>query len=97
MAEMSLKAMRTTQGMFSGFSVPTNNNAGYGVGAMNESAMMNMASTIYQAVASGISTLNLNGDDRDIKVIIDGKEVFKVVQKEERNRGVAISNGAFSR
>lgn len=97
MAEMSLKAMRTTQGMFSGFSVPTNNNAGYGVGAMNEGAMMNMASTIYQAVASGISTLNLNGDDRDIKVIIDGKEVFKVVQKEQRDRGVAISNGAFSR
>lgn len=97
MAEMSLKAMRTTQGMFSGFSVPTNNNAGYGVGAMNESAMMNMASTIYQAVASGISTINLNGDDRDIKVIIDGKEVFTVVQTESRKRGVAISNGAFSR
>lgn len=97
MAEMSLKAMRTTQGMFSGFSVPTNNNAGYGVGAMNESAMMNMASTIYQAVASGISTLNLNGDDRDIKVIIDGKEVFTAVQTESRKRGVAISNGAFSR
>lgn len=97
LAEMSLKAMRTTQGMFGGFSVPTNNNTGYGVGAMNEGAMMNMASTIYQAVASGISTLNLNGDDRDIKVIIDGKEVFKVVQKEQRDRGVAISNGAFSR
>lgn len=97
MAEMSLKAMRTTQGMFSGFSVPTNNNAGYGVGAMNESAMMNMASTIYQAVASGISTINLNGDDRDIKVIIDGKEVFTAVQTESRKRGVAISNGAFSR
>lgn len=97
MAEMSLKAMRTTQGMFSGFSVPTNNNAGYGVGAMNESAMMNMASTIYQAVASGISTINLNGDDRDIKVIIDGKAVFTAVQTESRKRGVAISNGAFSR
>jgi len=97
MAEMSLKAMRTTQGMFSGFSVPTNNNAGYGVGAMNESAMMNMASTIYQAVASGISTINLNGDDRDIKVIIDGKEVFTAVQTESRKRGVAISNGTFSR
>ena len=97
MAELSLKAMRTTSGMFSNFSVPTNNNTGYGVGATNESAMMNMASTIYQAVASGISTLNLNGDDRDIKVIIDGKEVFKVVQKEQRDRGVAISNGAFSR
>lgn len=97
MAELSLKAMRTTQGMFSSFSVPTNNNAGYGVGAMNESAMMNMASTIYQAVASGISTINLNGDDRDIKVIIDGKEVFTAVQTESRKRGVAISNGAFSR
>ena len=97
MAELSLKAMRTTQSMFSGFSVPTNNNAGYGVGAMNESAMMNMASTIYQAVASGISTISLNGDDRDIKVIIDGKEVFTAVQTESRKRGVAISNGAFSR
>jgi len=94
---LSLKAMRTTQSMFSGFSVPTNNNAGYGVGAMNESAMMNMASTIYQAVASGISTISLNGDDRDIKVIIDGKEVFTAVQTESRKRGVAISNGAFSR
>lgn len=97
MAEMSLKAMRTTQGMFSGFSVPANNNSGYGVGAMNESAMMNMASTIYQAVASGISAINLNGDDRDIKIIIDSKEVFNVVQTESRKRGVAISNGAFSR
>ena len=95
MAEMSLKAMRTTQGMFSGFSVPTNNNTGYGVGAMNESAMMNMASTIYQAVASGISTLNLNGDDRDIKVIIDSKEVFTAVETERRRRGVGVGSNAF--
>lgn len=95
MAEMSLKAMRTTQGMFSGFSVPTNNNAGYGVGAMNESAMMNMASTIYQAVASGISTISLNGDDRDIKVIIDGKEVFTAVETERRRRGVGVGSNAF--
>lgn len=95
MAELSLKAMRTTQGMFSGFSVPTNNNTGYGVGAMNESAMMNMASTIYQAVASGISTISLNGDDRDIKVIIDGKEVFTAVETERRRRGVGVGNNAF--
>lgn len=95
MAELSLKAMRTTRGMFSGFSVPTNNNAGYGVGAMNESAMMNMASTIYQAVASGISTISLNGDDRDIKVIIDGKEVFTAVETERRRRGVGVGSNAF--
>lgn len=95
MAELSLKAMRTIQGMFSGFSVPTNNNAGYGVGAMNESAMMNMASTIYQAVASGISTISLNGDDRDIKVIIDGKEVFTAVETERRRRGVGVGSNAF--
>ena len=95
MAELSLKAMRTTNGMFSNFSVPTNNNAGYGVGAMNESAMMNMASTIYQAVASGISTISLNGDDRDIKVIIDGKEVFTSVETERRRRGVGVGNNAF--
>lgn len=95
MAELSLKAMRTTQGMFSGFSVPTNNNAGYGVGAMNESAMMNMASTIYQAVASGISTISLNGDDRDIKVIINGKEVFTAVETERRRRGVGVGSNAF--
>ena len=95
MAELSLKAMRTTNGMFSNFSVPTNNNAGYGVGAMNESAMMNMASTIYQAVASGISTISLNGDDRDIKVIIDGKEVFTAVETERRRRGVGVGSNAF--
>ncbi len=95
MAELSLKAMRTTNSMFSNFSVPTNNNAGYGVGAMNESAMMNMASTIYQAVASGISTISLNGDDRDIKVIIDGKEVFTAVETERRRRGVGVGNNAF--
>lgn len=95
MAELSLKAMRTTQGMFSGFSVPTNNNTGYGVGAMNESAMMNMASTIYQAVASGISTISLNADDRDIKVIIDGKEVFNAVETERRRRGVGVGSNAF--
>lgn len=95
LAEMSLKAMRTTNGMFSNFSVPTNNNTGYGVGAMNEGAMMNMASTIYQAVVSGISTISLNGDDRDIKVIIDGKEVFTAVETERRRRGVGVGNNAF--
>lgn len=98
MARLSLQAIRTSNAMFnSGVSIPSGTNAGYGIGMANEGAMASLASNIYQAVASGISTLNLNGDDRDIKVIIDGKEVFKVVQKEQRDRGVAISNGAFSR
>ena len=57
--------------------------------------MMNMASTIYQAVVSGISTISLNGDDRDIKVIIDGKEVFTAVETERRRRGVGVGNNAF--
>lgn len=96
MAKLSLQAIRTSNAMFnSGVSVPTNNNSGYGVGAMNESAMMNMASTIYQAVVSGISTINLNGDDRDIKVIIDGKEVFTAVETERRRRGVGVGSNAF--
>lgn len=95
-ARMSVLAMKTSSSMFnSGVSVPTTSNTGYGVGAMNESAMMNMASTIYQAVASGISTIRLNGDDRDIKVIIDGKEVFTAVETERRRRGVGVGNNAF--
>lgn len=96
-ARMSVLAMKTSSSMFnSGVSVPTTTNAGYGMGVMNEGAMASLASNIYQAVVSGMSVAS-NGTGGDIKVIIDGKEVFKVVQKEQRDRGVAISNGAFSR
>lgn len=97
-ARMSVLAMKTSSSMFnSGVSVPTTSNAGYGVGVMNEGAMASLASNIYQAVVSGMAAMNTADNNRDIKVIIDGKEVFKVVQKEQRDRGVAISNGAFSR
>lgn len=96
-ARMSVLAMKTSSSMFnSGVSVPTTTNAGYSMGVMNEGAMASLASNIYQAVVSGMAVAS-NGTGGDIKVIIDGKEVFKVVQKEQRDRGVAISNGAFSR
>ena len=79
-------------------SIPTTNNAGYGVGYANEGAMASLASNIYQAVVSGMSNANIGtSNGGDIKVIIDGKEVFKAVQTESRKRGVAISNGTFSR
>jgi hypothetical protein len=96
MAYKSVQAIQTTNSMFSGVSIPTRNNMGFGMGAMNEGAMASLASNIYQAVVSGVSTLNLN-EDREVNVIIDGKEVFKVVQSEARKRGADISNGAFSR
>lgn len=79
-------------------SMPSNNNAGYAIGAANEGAMASLASNIYQAVVGGMSTVANSGSvGNDIKVVIDGKEVFKAVQTESRKRGVAISNGAFSR
>ena len=85
--------------MSSSFSIPSGANAGYNVRAANEGAMMSLAGNIYQAVVSGMSNARINttGESGDIKVIIDGKEVFKAVQTESRKRGVAISNGAFSR
>ena len=70
---------------------------GYGIGAANEGAMANLASQIYQAVVSGMSAVKEDGEKQDIKVIIDGKEVFKAVQTESRKRGIAVSNGTFSR
>ena len=78
-------------------SVSTSANAGYGIGAANGMAMESLASNIYQAVVSGISNASVNTESSDIKVIIDGKEVFKAVQAESRKRGVAISNGTYSR
>lgn len=97
MARLSVKAVNSSADMFSfpGYSTP--NNVGYGIGMANESSMASLASNIYQAVVSGMSALNLNtGNGGDVKVIIDGREVFKVVQTESRKQGVAISNGAFS-
>ena len=78
-------------------SVSTSANAGYGIGAANGMAMESLASNIYQAVISGMSYAAANTESSDIKVIIDGKEVFKAVQAESRKRGVAISNGIYSR
>lgn len=78
-------------------SVSTSANAGYGIGAANGMAMESLASNIYQAVVSGISNASANTESSDIKVIIDGKEVFKAVQAESRKRGVAVSNGIYSR
>lgn len=76
-------------------SVPASN-MGYGIGVANEGAMANLASNIYQAVVSGMSVYG--GDNgKEVNIIIDGKEVFKVVQNESIKRGAKISNGAFSR
>ena len=98
MAKLSLQAIRTSNAMFnSGVSIPSGTNAGYGIGMANEGAMASLASNIYQAVVSGMATYGGASEGRDIKVIIDGKEVFTAVQTESRKRGVAISNGAFSR
>ena len=98
MAKLSLQAIRTSNAMFnSGVSIPSGTNAGYGIGMANEGAMASLASNIYQAVVSGMATYGGASDSRDIKVVIDGKEVFTAVQTESRKRGVAISNGAFSR
>ena len=95
MANASVKAISTTNEMmnYSG-NVPTTTNAGYGIGMANQGAMASLASNIYNAIASGMAGMNTGSGD--IKVIIDGKEVFNVVQSESRKRGVAISNGAFS-
>lgn len=95
MAKLSLRALDDSFISDRQISIP-NSNAGYGIGAMNESAMATLASNIYQAVVSGLATYN-GSENKDVKVIIDGKEVFTVVQTEARKRGATISNGAFSR
>ena len=77
--------------------VPSVSNSNYGVGVANQGAMASLASSVYQAVVSGIASANISNNDKDIKVVIDGKEVFKAVQTEQRKRGAVISNGAFSR
>ena len=95
MAKLSLRALDDSFISDRQISIP-NSNAGYGIGAMNESTMATLASNIYQAVVGGLATYN-GSENKDIKVIIDGKEVFTVVQTEARKRGATISNGAFSR
>ena len=100
MADKALTTMRKASDMSNSlitsgsYSMPATN-AGYGIGAANTDAMASLAGSIYQAVVSGISSVGTGSGD--INVIIDGKEVFKAVQTESRKRGVAISNGAFSR
>lgn len=77
-------------------SLPTSTNAGYGIAGANGEAMANLASSVYQAVVSGMATANLNGD-RETNIIIDGKAVFKAVETEKRKRGATVGNGTFSR
>ena len=69
---------------------------GYGIGMSNDTAMASLASQVYQAVVSGMEVVADSLENRDIKVLINGKEVFKAVRTEQRKSGVAISNGAFS-
>ena len=95
MANASVKAISTTNEMmnYSG-NVPTTTNAGYGIGMANQGAMASLASNIYNAVVSGMA--GVSGGNGDTVIMIDGKEVFNVVQSESRKSGVAISNGAFA-
>ena len=76
--------------------MPSSANVGYGIAGANGEAMASLASSVYQAVVSGMATANLNGD-RETNIIIDGKQVFKAVETEKRKRGVAVGNGTFSR
>ena len=97
MANSSLKAMQFDPMTKAILSAPSTSNIGYGISAANEGAMASIASNIYQAVVSGMSTMKAGDNDKEINVIIDGNKVFKAVQTQSRKRGVAISNGAFSR
>jgi len=96
MANSALKAVETANDtLTSDMSVPATTNAGYGVGVANEGALMTLASNIYNAVVSGVAGIG-SGVGGDTIVMIDGKEVFRVVKKEERKSGIAIGNGAFT-
>ena len=86
MARDSLKAVETANAY-------TRSNAGYGIGASNQSAMADFMSNMYNAFASAMTGIDTKGDTI---VMIDGKEVFRVVQKQARENGVAIGNGAFT-
>ena len=93
MANASVRAIDTTSGMFGYGSAPTTSNAGYGIGMANTSSMATLASNIYNAVVSGMAGV---GGQGDTIVMIDGKEIYRVVRNEERKAGVSISNGAFA-
>lgn len=97
MARSAVSAVNASNSMFtSNFALPSTSNSGYIMGAANGMAMADLASNIYQAIVSGMTAYGGNTSVGDIKVIIDGKEVFRTVQTEARKRGVSISNGAFS-
>ena len=85
MAQSSLNAVETANAY-------TTSNAGYGIAASNQGAMADFMSNIYTAIATAMTGTNAKGDT---VVMIDGKEVFRAVQRQERNNGVAIGNGAF--
>lgn len=95
MAKASIRAANTDFISDVSVSIPKSN-AGYGIGMANEGAMASLASNIYQAVVSGMAAYG-NGNDGDTIIMIDGREIFRVVQSEARKNGVQISNGAFSR
>ena len=86
MAQSSLNAVETANAY-------TTSNAGYGIGASNQGAMADFMSNMYNAFASAMTGINAKGDTI---VMIDGKEVFRAVQRQERNSGIAIGNGAFA-
>ena len=97
MANASLNAVKTADSYFTGnvSGAGTTTNAGYGIGMANTNSMAALAGNIYNAVVSGMSVVaeQIGGDT---KVFIGGKEVYRVVQKEKRNSGIAIGNGAFT-
>ena len=86
MADSALQAVQTANAYGS-------TNAGYGIGMANTSSMATLASNIYNAVVSGMAGV---GGQGDTIVMIDGKEIYRVVRNEERKAGVSISNGAFA-
>ena len=97
MANASIDAVKTADSYFTGnvSNAGTTTNAGYGIGMANTNSMATLAGNIYNAVVSGMSVVaeQFGGET---KVIIGGKEVYRVVQKEKRNSGIAIGNGAFT-
>ena len=87
---MATSALQATQNA----GAYTSTNVGYGIGMANQVAMMNLAGNMYNAIVNGLA--NVGGGKGDTVIMIDGKEVFRVVQNEARKSGVAISNGAFA-
>ena len=63
--------------------------------ANSTAAMAAMALAMYEGMNGAMA--NRNGNERDInlKVMINGREVFYAVREEERKNGYEVSNGAF--